>query len=193
MLHLQFQDDLIDWPAWIQASAAVFAAIGLMITLFLQWKSTNIQIIAFDEQTKVNQAILEGSQRDYERYLYEIMPKLEFKANVDYNENTIVFKVISHEHPAYEFSVELNSSVAFISKDIKERKIILGKETSLPFTVWVKNEVLHKSLDEYGHLHIIFHFWFSDRLGNKYLQTANFIYTTNDLLVLPPILRERKS
>lgn len=189
MLTLQVQP--IDWPAWIQAGASVFAAIGLIWTLLLQKRSTDAQLVATNDQLKISKSQLEVAERDQRRFLYEIMP--EIKLNYVYNEEsqtgTITYS--STKNNAYRLCIENRSSNVveitsglYLPTDISCNEV-KKIEFRVPETMLLKNW-------PHNHAPFIFIVYYRDAIDTKYYSIFIKFFNSEPFTGGPPqILSEQ--
>jgi hypothetical protein len=160
----------VDWPSWIQAGAAIFAAIGLVWTLILQRKSTTAQIIAVNtqnelakEQLKEIKAQIEISKRDHQRYLREIKPAINCEIERSNSFEGRV-KITIERNPIYDFIILYNrNSKEFIFNGVAQEAPFFNVGTTSYFN-YIK-------MKTNGEVHTInFTLNYKDEIGTEYVQ-----------------------
>ncbi|WP_374949614.1 hypothetical protein [Mucilaginibacter sp.] len=170
------QSDSIDWPAWIQAGAAVFAALGLFWTLRLQSKATRLQAIATDaqvefskEQSAINKAQLDALSRDYARFLKEIQPELYFEVGRELNPKYGWIRYTVRKNPAYSLLIEHRERVKYSFNGLANKPYDANIDIHPIFNFigeFTEEELLANENDDSIYLKATF----KDFMGNAYFQ-----------------------
>ena len=174
--EIQAVKNAIDWPAWVQATAAVIAAVGLVFNLIYQRRYTRAQI-------KI-------AERDYERYLDETMPGLEFTLKYDRltESGTVGYKIV--KNPIYELNIQ-NAQPKYIKllgqKSTSSSKIpnTQAVGNSLEFSFLLLKENLEEFSEKEGKVFIL-NMSFSDKTGVKYQQNVNIYLNEGAIHPLVP-------
>jgi hypothetical protein len=164
---MQTVTNTIDWPAWVQAGAAIIAAVGLIVNLVYQRRYTRSQI-------KI-------AERDYERYLNEAMPGLEFVLKWDnlLESGTISYKIV--KNPIYELNIT-NSQPKYVKftaqPSISNSKIPKTQAVgnSLQFGFLLLKENIEDFMKNEGKVFVL-NMTYNDRNGINYFQNVN-VYLT---------------
>ena len=170
----------IDWgsfPDWVQAIAAVFAAVGLIVTLKLQRE-------ALVEQQKITKLELEAFINGY-------TPVFEL-SNIMYGrvgrEASVTFDLIITKNALSELSIAHNfpDNMEYV-EPYYVKDVILPDGYTLNNTIKFTLEPVIVEMTEYSGNTITF--TFNDTLGNKYEQ--HLVYKGSTLLFLYPPFRNR--
>lgn len=169
----------INWdktPDWIQAIAAVIAAIGLVITLLLQRKTLKEQQII--------------TQLEQKKFLDSYLPILEL-SNINYTKNDqtrdTTFDITIKENYLQNLKITHNFPAAFrVDIPYYISDVILPKEYLFHFNIHFVLSPVFIEIEEYTGNTIIFDF--EDALGNKY--TQYLIYKGSKNLFIQPAFRK---
>jgi hypothetical protein len=184
----------IEWPAWIQAGASVFAAIGLVWTLILQRKATEAQIKAVElqsltnaEQAKVNEAQIKVSDRDYRRFIYELQPIV--KATIDWflddDIGKITFKVEKNHVKSFHFEVFTDYFV--FDKSLIDNTAEIVEGTGIIILFEKKSTLKKEDLDFWiNKADFYLTLFYEDVVGTKYQQSIGFAGPDSGMMHMIP-------
>lgn len=144
---------------WIQSVGVFFAVIGLVINFIYQRRTTNAQLKA-----TLNQIAM--AKRDFERYLMEITPRLEFKnVNIETPEAFISIKILNQ--PLIDLQVyNLSNDLIGISDALfKPHTYPSGGNAGIGYTIKHQIDIF----DEYGFTYQVM-IYYKDIMGNSYSQ-----------------------
>lgn len=182
-MNLCFCD--INWdkvPDWIQAFGAVVAAIGLVITIFLQRKTLKEQQKTLQEQQII-------TKLEQKKFLNSYLPILEL-SNIEYiksnQDRETTFEIIIKENYlqnlkiTHNFPDDYKINIPYYISDV-----ILPKEYAFHFSIKNTLAPVIIEIEEYSGNTLIFNF--EDAFGNKYQQ--HLIYKGAKNLFIHPAFR----
>lgn len=144
---------------WIQSMGVLFAVVGLIINFIYQRKATNAQLRATKDQIAL-------SKRDFERFLIEVAPNLEFK-NVNIETSDAFISISISNQPVIDFQA-YNLSEDLIAIDnfmYKPRTFPRGGVIAIGYGIKHQIDIF----DEYGFTYEIM-IYYKDIMGNSYSQ-----------------------
>ncbi len=175
----------INWdkaPDWIQAFGAVVAAVGLVITIFLQRKTLKEQQTTLKEQQII-------TNLEQKKFLDSHLPILEL-SNLNYaklnQDREITFDITIRENYlqnlkiTHNFPVDYKITIPYYISDV-----IFPKDYVFHFGISFTLAAVFVEVEEYTGNTIIFNF--EDSFGNKYQQ--HLIYKGANNLFMHPALR----
>jgi hypothetical protein len=164
--------------SWIQSITALGGVIALIYTLRLQRKATNAQVIATNEQLKLNKFQIGIAERDNQRFLMEVKPVISLKYTYKKTSKSGIIELDVQKNDAHRVYVENRSSKAIQIEGLYlPTDRILGSKFSLTFNVID----LHALMTwEFNHAPFIFILFFQDAFGTKYTQTVIKFFDDED-------------
>jgi hypothetical protein len=196
MFHFYFNTTIPNITDWIQSFGVLIAAIGLIITFRLQRKATLAQIIATNAQVKAteDQALatksqLEVAERDYQRYIVELEPKIVFfELSFDEINNTGKLKARIEANAAFDVCFDYKNKDSIYIDEIDDIPIDLQVDTCIDFNFKIlnpheffSNQDPHKQLFSIATV-------YSDKLHNKYKQTTAVFPKQSEIVYMVPRL-----
>jgi hypothetical protein len=173
----QLPNTNIDWATWLEAFAGVAAA-------FLLWRNLIYQRKYTEAQVKATQAQIEINNRDYQRYIDEILPDFKFtfehnfdivagKGYVEVTRNSVLdFYIKANTYDCHNLNGELQTA-----RDVNAGATAEFSYNLRPNTTKEDFEIRFGSM--YGPV-LRFELYFRDKKGlNQYKQTLIYSYNTN--------------
>jgi hypothetical protein len=156
--------------SWIQSITAFGGIIALIYTLKLQRKATNAQVIATNEQLKLNKFQIAMAERDNRRFLMEVKPVISLKYTYKKTSKSGIIELNVQKNDAHRVYIENRSSKAIQIEGLYlPTDRVLGSKFSLRFNV-IDLQTL--TTWEFNHAPFIFILFFQDAFGTKYTQTV---------------------